>query len=378
MRIMRCLTAIAIAAFVVATPVRADDVQPDDPLADACHDGPPEGRLDACRRLVARTPDDRDARIALGDAQKAVGDTDAATATWTNVAEAPATTTRDFVLRAAALERVWKREAARKAIDRALELAPDDVDALALRADMRMADGDADGARADLDRGLAIDPKSPGLLLQRARLAGAEGPRAAIPYFERLAAVSPEGVTILRPIAEAMEKMGDRETALRLWDQILEKSPDDAAALARRGALRIGARRLAEARADFDRALAVDPRSVRALSGRGVVNVIADRDDEALRDFEAALAIDPRYAAAACNLGALQFMRGDRKEAMRLAEIALASDPDLVSALHLRARLHAANGAQDLAAVDLERAERLDRIERLRRESAEQTPTLGR
>lgn len=378
MGIKRCLAAIAIAAFAAATPVHADDRRPDDPLADACHDGPREGRLDACRRLVARTPDDREARIALGDAQKAVGDTDAAMAIWTSVAEVPATTARDFILRAAALDRTWKRDAARTAIDRALELAPDDVDALALRAELKTADGDADGARADLDRGLAIDPASPSLLLQRARLAGTEGPRAAIPYFERLAAVSPEGVTILRPIAEAMEKMGDRETALRLWDRILDKSPDDAAALARRGALRIGARRLAEARADFDRALAVDPRSVRALSGRGVVNVIADRDDEARRDFEAALAIDPRYAAAASNLGALHFMRGDREEAMRLAEIALASDPDFVSALHLRARLHAANGARDLADADLERAERLDRLERLRRDSAGQTPALGR
>ncbi len=121
--------------------------------------------------------------------------------------------------------------------------------------------------------------------------------------------------------------------ALASYDKALAIRPDYAEALTSRGNALVELRRLDDAVASYDRALAIRPDYADALNNRG--NVLQDlkRFNEALANFNRALAIRPDYVKALNNRGNVLQDLKRLDEALASYDEALAIRPDYAEAL---------------------------------------------
>jgi tetratricopeptide (TPR) repeat protein len=104
---------------------------------------------------------------------------------------------------------------------------------------------------------------------------------------------------------------------------------DPKAALAERSgwnALTAGQARVASEA--FREALAADPKNARLHLGAGVAAALERRDADAKDEFERALALDPTLLDARRRLGRLTYRMGDHPGAIRIYETLLAEAPD--------------------------------------------------
>ncbi len=115
-----------------------------------------------------------------------------------------------------------------------------------------------------------------------------------------------------------LRDLGPEEVAARLYNN--------------RGVMRSRAGRLAEAEADYARALELDPRFSAPHYNRGLDRLGSGRPREALADLEAALAIHPADAWALNNRGLARLALGERTAAESDFLQALAIDSSLAAA----------------------------------------------
>jgi len=92
--------------------------------------------------------------------------------------------------------------------------------------------------------------------------------------------------------------LGRNEMALAIFDDMLERWPDDVYALASRAHLHAQAHRLTLAMADSDRLVAVDPNNAHAWFNRGYLMETAERWEDALAAFRRAAELSPQLDRA--------------------------------------------------------------------------------
>jgi tetratricopeptide (TPR) repeat protein len=83
-----------------------------------------------------------------------------------------------------------------------------------------------------------------------------------------------------------------------------------------------------EAAAAFRDALAADPKNARLHLGAGMAASLERRDADAREEFERALALDPKLTQARALLGQIQYRMGERELAVRTYETLVANAPD--------------------------------------------------
>ncbi|WP_216901788.1 tetratricopeptide repeat protein [Synechococcus sp. CCY 9618] len=135
--------------------------------------------------------------------------------------------------------------------------------------------------------------------------------------FERALTASREG------------RFGD---ALPLWDQVVERSPQDASAWSNRGNVRLAMGDPQGAIADQDRAIALEPTSGDPHLNRGTAEEALGLWSEAAADYRWILERDPLDASALYNLGNVEGSQGDWGEARRCFEAAVAARPGFAMA----------------------------------------------
>jgi tetratricopeptide (TPR) repeat protein len=112
------------------------------------------------------------------------------------------------------------------------------------------------------------------------------------------------GAEARRRTAEWLKRKGQWADAKALLDEVLRRTPDDAAALRERGGCLAALGDTAAARIDLDRAVALSPRDPVAWNSRGYeLYARTGRWEEALADFERAIKLDPNYSFAFNNKG---------------------------------------------------------------------------
>jgi choline-sulfatase len=155
--------------------------------------------------------------------------------------------------------------------------------------------------------------------------------------------------------AEAAHAAGRLAEALRRFDALLAREPDNRFALLRRGQTLTALRRPGEAVAPLTRLVTIDPQHAEARFALADALVAARRPAEALVHWRALVAIEPQRSAAWSNLGATAAAAGREEEAIAALERAVALDPDRqlyrtnLAALYLRAahRRAAAGAAEE-------------------------------
>jgi len=104
---------------------------------------------------------------------------------------------------------------------------------------------------------------------------------------------------------------------------------DPRTALLERGAWNALIAGQAHAAADaFREAIAADPKNARLHLGAGMAATLERRDADARDEFERALALDPKLDEARMLLGQIQYRMGDPLAAIRTYEILVADKPD--------------------------------------------------
>jgi Flp pilus assembly protein TadD len=122
---------------------------------------------------------------------------------------------------------------------------------------------------------------------------------------------------------------GDQQKAEAAFKRVLELDPANIQAYNRLGALYMTQHRLDDAKKDYENVAGGQTKSVEAATMVGIILELQNKPAEARQQYERALAIDPQAAVAANNLAWAYADGGEQLDtALQLAQTAKAQLPD--------------------------------------------------
>jgi Flp pilus assembly protein TadD len=193
---------------------------------------------------------------------------------------------------------------ARRAFQRATEIAPGDLDALGGLVRLDLLEKKPESARARVDSQLGSTPDNPDLLTLAARV---------------------------------YSSTGDARRAEELLKKVIELDSSNMPAFAMLGQIYASENRLAEARASFEAMLKQRPDSVGVTTLIGTLYDQEGNRTEARRRYERAIQLDPNAGIAANNLAYIYAEEGGNLDiALQLAQAArqkMPENPDVADTL---------------------------------------------
>jgi tetratricopeptide (TPR) repeat protein len=113
------------------------------------------------------------------------------------------------------------------------------------------------------------------------------------------------------------EEAGEKNRAIALYEQIIERDPRYAPAFINLGTIFFHLRRYGRAEELYRRATEIDPTYVLAFFDLGNVLDELDRPEESIEAYQRAIALSPRYADAHYNLALAYERRSEGRSALR-------------------------------------------------------------
>ena len=203
---------------------------------------------------------------------------------------------------------------ARLAADRAIALSPRMAEGWAARGSLRTTvDEDWTGARADLERALALSPGSVDVRIAYGWLLAALGdPKEAITVMQKATALDPLSAASWMEISSFYLGTGDLDEAIAAAQRALELSPEHGRAARNLGFALLLAGRYPEARAAFERS----SNELFRRMGEAMVEHSLGHATESQRTL-ASLLSAPTAVQAAYQLAQVYAWRGEPDEAFR-------------------------------------------------------------
>lgn len=225
----------------------------------------------------------------------------------------------------------------------------------AVRAHQR---GDLDQARAGYDRVLELQPNAVKALYLRAMLARGAGENAAA-RVDLAAAIrsAPTYVDAIVAAAEIASNDGAPEAAAAICAATVDGLTDPVRVLRAWGLAELQRRDGAAAQERFERALALAPEAAETHYNHGVSLQMQRKLGEAARAYQRALALDPALVAADFNLGVLFQEQGAIDAAVAAYSTVLAQDPNYLEAYRHRGETLLNAGRLEAALDNLQRFE---------------------
>lgn len=155
----------------------------------------------------------------------------------------------------------------------------------------------------------------------------------------------------------AYSAKGDKDRAMRDYDEAIKLDPQYAGAYVNRGLLFSKEGKRTEAQSDFNEALRLNPTQWEAYFDRGCDFRDGGKLDEAIVDFTKVIDINPTFAGSYVNRGRVYEMKREIERAISDYSKALTINPNLADVYLARARIRAHQKNYSEAARDLERAE---------------------
>lgn len=175
------------------------------------------------------------------------------------------------------------------------------------------------GARiAFRHHGAVVDPIRRQLLFDFQRVDGAD-PLSAAPAVSALrpSAAAQRSVQDRFFAAVEAEEAGEKNRAIRLYEEILSIDPRYAAAYINLGTIYFHQRQYTRAESFYRRATEADPGYVLAFFDLGNVLDELERLDESIQAYRSAVTLAPRYADAHYNLALAYERKGQSRSALR-------------------------------------------------------------
>ncbi|MCF8374297.1 MAG: tetratricopeptide repeat protein [Bacteroidales bacterium] len=148
--------------------------------------------------------------------------------------------------------------------------------------------------------------------------------------------------------------------SLRLWNDVLDKYPNQAEALNNRGFAYYFQGDYEKALADYNQAIKIDPGFSTSYVNRGTLLMDNNKNDWALKDFTKALEIYPKHATAYINRGIILKQEGKTEEALSDFNHAILLDPLMAESYINRGALYAEIGKFEQSISDYSMAIEVD------------------
>lgn len=236
-----------------------------------------------------------------------------------------------YILQAQIRSALGDREAARAAIDRAVELAPENDFARVRLAMIQMDAGEFEAAEKSLDRALELNPGSKWAWLWKGILC-AECRRdyaAAAKCNDKALEIDPKFDMGLynRGNLFMLGERPDYDAARRFMLKALKVNPAYKEACYSIGMTYGYENNYAIAKVWLDKAVALDPAYLKAWKWRGIMNGEMGLFADAITDFNVAIELDPMNPTLYAERAEMQLQAGNIDFAMRDLRFSLGIDP---------------------------------------------------
>jgi tetratricopeptide (TPR) repeat protein len=230
--------------------------------------------------------------------------------------------------------------------------------------------GDLDGAIADFDRAMKLNPKDDAPYYNRAQVRKLKNDTAgAIADYTKAIELGSTNPAAYNNRGNARVETNDRDGAIADYTRAIELKPDYARAYYNRAMLKKEKGDKAGAAADFKRAQELAPDLISERSGqdskdesdadlveRGAEKGKKGDLDGAIADFDRAIELDPKNAVAYYNRGHAKWVKKDAAGALADCNRAIELDPKSAEAYLERGTLKGRTKDTDGAIADLTRA----------------------
>jgi tetratricopeptide (TPR) repeat protein len=207
-------------------------------------------------------------------------------------------TAQDYLKSGMAHFQRGETDAALADTNKALELQSNYVDALFLRAALRMKKGDTAGVLADYNKIIELAPAAPGVEVvytNRSMLRLQDNDvDGALADLNQAISINPKVAEIYNGRAIARLQKGDLDGALADYEKVIELKPTLPSAFSGRGYFRYQRNDFDGALADFTKAIELKPDYADAYVSRGIVRGLKGEISGAMADIRKGAGLDPR------------------------------------------------------------------------------------
>lgn len=221
-------------------------------------------------------------------------------------------TSEDFSARGLKRHSAGDLDGALADYDKALELDPANHQACYRRALARQAKGDLSGALSDYNAVLGADPSNADAYRNRAYVKQTQGDTdGALADYHESVVLNPKSPVAYYNVGLIKVKQGDLDGAITAYNYALELDPKMAIAYYNRGNAKNAEGDLDGAIADYTQAIGQDPKIALAYCNRGFARQTKGDTDGALADYTAALTLSPNMGIVYYNRCLIRVQQGD-------------------------------------------------------------------
>jgi tetratricopeptide (TPR) repeat protein len=245
--------------------------------------------------------------------------------------------------------------------DEAIQLNPKFTEAYNNRGNARVILGDKQGALADFNKAIELNPKDSEAYNNRGNIRADIGNRqGALIDFDRAIQLNPKYAEAYNNRGNTRLMLDNQQGALADFNKAIQLNPKDVEAYNNRGNLRINLGDKQGALADFDRAIQLNPKDSGAYSNRGNLRINLGDKQGALADFNKAILLgrgsanelNPKDGEVYNNRGNLRNELGDKKGAISDFDLAIQLSPKSIEAYNSRGNLRWELGDKQGALAD--------------------------
>ncbi|QMS87841.1 tetratricopeptide repeat protein [Nostoc edaphicum CCNP1411] len=225
--------------------------------------------------------------------------------------------------------------------DRAIELYPQYLAAIANRGETYRLMERYEEALEDFNRAIELNPQDEWAIASRSLThRSMERYEEALQDFNRAIELNPKYEWAIANRGFTYHLMKRYEEALEDFNRAIELNPKYEWAIASRGLTHRSMERYEEALEDFNRAIELDPKYDWAIANRGITYRSMERYEEAVQDFNRAIELDPQYEWAIANRGITYRSMERYEEAVQDFNRAIELDPQYEWAIAVRGLTH--------------------------------------
>ncbi len=245
--------------------------------------------------------------------------------------------------------------------NRAIELNPKYASAYNNRGNAKSNKRDYDGAIADYNRAIELDPKYAFAYSNRGSAkSNKRDYDGAIADFDRAIELDPKFASAYNNRGYAKSNKRDYDGAIADCNRAIELDPKYAFAYNNRGKAKKSKGDCDGAIADYNRAIELDPKFAIACYNRADAKTNIGDLNGAIADFDRAIELEPKYAVAYCFRGIVKRLKSDQDGAIADFDRAIELEPKYASAYVNRGHSYMGKGDYERAIQDWSRAIELD------------------
>jgi putative PEP-CTERM system TPR-repeat lipoprotein len=289
------------------------------------------------KNAVAKSPEDAEARLALGTLYLETGDAVSAEKELRKAASLRLPAERTLPLLAEALQGQGKFKELLAEVKP--ELAAKSAPLTVLRGDALLATNDVEGAKAAYDAALALQPANGAALSGLARLALVKQDLAtAERYASEAVAKDPKNADVWMFRGGMLRGMNKPDEALAAFDKVLALRPQDRNANLEKAYIRINQRKFVEAGADIAAARKVSPNNLLVAYAQALLDYSEGKNAAARENLQRVLKSAPEHMPSILLAGAVELNLNAPQQAQMHLRKYLEAEPNNLHARKLMAQ----------------------------------------